>query len=436
MVSQSAILEAYVEQALNSNLQIQNQRLSASRQNIEIDRAKRLWTPEVNINASYLLAEGGRRINFPVGDLFNPAYGTLNQLTDSDAFPTDLENLETQLTPTNFLDAQLSISQPILNSTIRHNRRIQESLLGIQNIEIDKTRREISYQVKSAYFNHLKTIEGLRIIDSNRQLLEEILEFNKKLVKYDKANNDIISDVSFQLESLASDKAQLNEQRETTKALFNLLLNRPLGTPIVVDTTLLLENEMLLPSMEELYNSALRFREETQLLNSQDELIKIDQERIRDERLPELGLTAGVGIQTEHFSFDDGGPLYTAGVGIRINLFDGGKRNLQIQSRQVERDLVKNQKDQFGQQARLEVLSAYFEIQSTMSQLKSEKSATRHAQRSLDITKSKYKNNRALLIEVLEAQTRLITGQMRSVVTGYDLLISKANLEKIIASPI
>ena len=121
---------------------------------------------------------------------------------------------------------------------------------------------------------------------------------------------------------------------------------------------------------------------------------------------------------------------------MRINLFDGGKRNLQLQSRQVERDIVHNQQAQFNQQARLEVLNAYYQIQSTQSQLRSEEAAKTHAQRSLKITRSKYENNKALLIEVIEAQNRLITSQMRLVVTSYDLLTNKANLEKIIASPL
>jgi hypothetical protein len=35
----------------------------------------------------YFMAGGGRTVDFPVGDLLNPVYTTLNQLTGGNNFP-------------------------------------------------------------------------------------------------------------------------------------------------------------------------------------------------------------------------------------------------------------------------------------------------------------------------------------------------------------
>ena len=96
---QSDILEQYISQALANNLSLKAYSFAEAKQLSRVEQAKVLWKPKVDLTSSYLLAEGGRTILFPVGDLFNPVYGTLNELTSSQTFPSGLENNEIQLTP-------------------------------------------------------------------------------------------------------------------------------------------------------------------------------------------------------------------------------------------------------------------------------------------------------------------------------------------------
>ncbi len=83
-----------------------------------IQQANKLWDPQLNMNTSYLLAQGVRVIIFPIGDLFNSTYEDINRISGTNSFPTDLDIEEIQLTPNNFLDAQLSLSKPLNNSNI------------------------------------------------------------------------------------------------------------------------------------------------------------------------------------------------------------------------------------------------------------------------------------------------------------------------------
>ncbi len=77
--------------------------------------------PSVNLTASYTLAAGGRVIEFPIGDLLNGAYATLNQLTASQRFP-QLENQKILLAPNNFYDVKVRTTYPIFNKDIQHNQ--------------------------------------------------------------------------------------------------------------------------------------------------------------------------------------------------------------------------------------------------------------------------------------------------------------------------
>lgn len=431
-LSQSAVLERYVEMALNNNLQIKTQHLAYNKQSSKIEQAKKLWAPQVDLNTSYLLARGGRVIDFPVGDLFNPTYSALNQLLSANQFPTDLENINTQLTPNNFLDAQLNLTKPLINSNIKYNRLIQEEVIKLNELDIDLQKIDIILQVKTAYYNYAKSFEGLNILEASESLLKDILAFNKKLIKYDKATNDALYDVEFQLSQIESQKILITEQQETVKALFNLLLDRHLNEDIELDPKLLTFQPELIATIENLQQEALESRMELNQIEVAESINALNQKRVEKERLPELGISAGVGYQTESFNFSED-PLFTLGLGLSMNLFDGGLRKKKIEELQIDREVLDLNRSQLNQQIEIEVLQEYYAIQSLLGQMQTDQSAVRFAEKSYDSIYKRYQNDKAILIEVIQAQNRLTTSQLNQTLTKYDYLIQKAKLDKALS---
>src|SRR5690554_46931 len=84
-------LKAYIDTGLQSNLLLQQRHVSFEKAVTALKSAKSLYLPSVNLEAGYQTAAGGRNIPLPIGDLLNPVYATLNQLTQSNQFPT-IEN--------------------------------------------------------------------------------------------------------------------------------------------------------------------------------------------------------------------------------------------------------------------------------------------------------------------------------------------------------
>ncbi len=428
-IGQSAILDAYVEEALTNNLSIKGEQLRKEKQIKRVAQARRNWMPSVDANASYLFATGGRTLPFPIGDLFNPVNGTLNQLTQSDQFPTNLKNQDIPLIPNNFLDAQLTISQPIFNSSIKYNHLIQEGLLFLNDLDIELQKSTIILQTRVAYFNYLKTIEGFRILDETESLLNDLLSINKKLVKYDKATSEIISDVEFQLANLESERANLIEQQAIAQTYFNIIINREAATNIEIDESLInsfsIENIKLSDAIEK----AKQQRKEFKRINIASGINELNKERIEREKLPTLGITGGIGLQTESFDFDNGGPLYTLAFGASVNLFDGGRRKKRMEEIEVDQLLLNNGKAQLSQQVEIQVTQIYYALKSLESRFAAERAASESARKTYSIIKSKYENNKAILLEVTDAQNKLITSDLRQALTKYDYLIKLAELE-------
>ena len=430
--SQSKILDDYVSFALTQNLSIRSLELGKTKQQSKIEQAQKLWNPNLNLSANYLLAEGGRTIIFPVGDLFNPTYMALNQLSGMNNFPTDLKNEEIQLTPNNFIDVQLAISKPLINSSIKYNRLIQQELLKLNDLDISIAKQDIRLQTKTAYFNHLKTIEGLKILDDSEGLLREVLAFNRKLIKYDKATLDVVADVEYQLELLNSQRAVLLEQMELSKALFNLLLNRSLTEPIVADTMLLKEDFFNTTAIQILKDQAFQSRIELRTIEVAESVNDLNQKRIDKEKWPTLGISGGIGMQTEDFDFEYENILFTLGLGLNMKILDGGLRKKKIEELQIDRQILANDRNRIHQQIEIEVTRQFYKLKSLQSKMLAEQAAASSAKKSLRVIRTKYENEKALLIELLEAEQRVTNSVLSQALTKYDYLIQLAELEKVL----
>ena len=432
-IGQSSILDTYIQEAINRNLGLKSKRLSVLKQESRIEQAKKLKGIRADINATYLLARGGRNIGFPVGDLFNPTYATLNQLTNTNQFPTNLENIETQLTPNNFLDAQFNISKPLLNSSIKYNQLIQEELIKLNSLDIEIVEEDLILQIKTAYYNYHKSIHAEKVLNEAKELLLDVNDFNRKLIKYDKATPDILYDVEFQIENIESQRSAIVEQQVTVKALFNLLLNREMDTEIDIDNSLLENLQLELESLSMLNEQAFLSRTEFKKIEVAQSVNELNKERINKEKLPTLGINAGVGMQVEEFDFQRYGPLFTVGLGFNMNIFDGGLRNKRIEEIQIDQEILVNNKSQLQQKVEIEILQHYYQLQTLNSQMLSEKSAVQFANKSYQATKRRYENDKAIQIELIQAQNRITSSELNQLLTQYDYLIKRAELDRAIS---
>ena len=117
-------LEQYIKTGLSNNETIRQQQFLLDKSLWALKEAKSLFLPNVEFNGTYTLAGGGRTVDIPVGDLMNPVYKTLNQLTGTNNFP-QVQNQSVLLNPNNFYDVKLHTTYPIINAEIAYNKKIK-----------------------------------------------------------------------------------------------------------------------------------------------------------------------------------------------------------------------------------------------------------------------------------------------------------------------
>jgi len=73
-------LRQVIDEALTANLELRASGATVQQRLAALDQARARYLPVIDFAARYSVADGGRTIEFPVGDLLNPVYETLDQM--------------------------------------------------------------------------------------------------------------------------------------------------------------------------------------------------------------------------------------------------------------------------------------------------------------------------------------------------------------------
>src|SRR5690606_35602996 len=226
-------LQAYIDTGLRSNLLLQQRHVAFNKAVTALKSAKSLYLPSVDLQAGYQTADGGRNIPLPIGDLLNPVYATLNQLTRSNHFPT-IENETINFLPRNYYDAHIRTTLPLVNTDIGHNRRIHEYQVRLSELDVDTYKRELVKTIKVAYFGYLSSVQSAAVYRSALELAKESRRANERLVENGKGLPAYV--LRSEGEVAAAEAALINgvQQVENAAYYFNSLLNRDAAA--VIDT--------------------------------------------------------------------------------------------------------------------------------------------------------------------------------------------------------
>ncbi|GAB3248267.1 hypothetical protein GCM10027347_04440 [Larkinella harenae] len=429
----SAILESYVQEGLQSNLALKQESLEIRRVTESINQAKALFYPRLTFNPTYSVAAGGRRLQFPVGDMLNPVYATLNQLTGAERFPTNIANVNELLAPNNFHDTKLNIQYAIFNSDIQYNYLIQKDLLSAQEARKRVAENELRYTIATAYYQYLQSLDAVRIFESSRSVLHELAKLNEKLVGNQVATKDAVTSARYEISKIDQQLAEADKNRQTAKAYFNFLLNRELTTDILVDSLLTHALPAAPPALTALQQTAVQSRQELKQLGSSlratQNAVKLNEASIR---LPNVYVGGNVGFQGFGYTFDN--QAYVVGqVGLSWDLFKGYEKRSKVQQAKIQTELVQTRLTEVEKQIQLQVLQAYYELDAANGSLTASQTGLANAEQTFRLIDSKYRNGQALLVEYLRFQNDRLTAQIQQVLTRYDVLTKRAALDRVTA---
>jgi outer membrane protein TolC len=451
-----ALLDAYVDRALASNLALRQQALSLDASRHALDAARRQFLPAFSVEARFTRAGGGRTIDLPLGDLLNPVYGTLNDLLVAQggdpAFPM-LANEDIAFLRSQEQDTRVRLVQPVYQPRLHAAVRLNRHLVASKEAEVEAFRRALVRDVKTAYFAYLQADRATVIFEASADLVAENLRVAERLRASDRALAVDVVRARAETYAVEQQAAEAVRDRDRARAYVNFLLNRPLDTPLDAvddDAWPLPQPESWVPPTTQpiagtaeqapgdpAFDEALAAMQDAAVsrrleLDQLDAAIRAGEAGValgRAAYLPGLAVALEAGIQGESYGFDGEAPFYLASAVLSWTLFNGGSDRARVQEARAEVARTRAQRDEAALQIRLQVQDAFDAVRVARASLTTASERLAAASEGFRLTQRLVASGQANQVTFVDARTVLTSAQLNLNVTRYDLLARLADLE-------
>ncbi|MEO1075613.1 MAG: TolC family protein [Bacteroidota bacterium] len=459
----TALLDAYVAEALASNLALQQEALDLDAARYALDAARRSFFPTLSVEARFSRAGGGRTIDLPLGDLLNPAYGTLNDLLaaqgEAPSFPT-LSNESIPFLREQEQETRLRVVQPLYQPRLNAAVRLSQHLVASQEAEVEALRQQLVRDVKVAYFQYLQAERATAIFAAAGDLVTENLRTTERLRRNDRVLADAVLRARAETFAVEQQQAEAAADRDRARSYVNFLLNRALGTPLErieaetlplpdaaptmsVQPAVLVSAEASVAddpafdaALAAMQDAAVAQRRELAQLDAAIEAQQANVSLSRASYLPSVALAVDGGIQGEGYGFTGDAPYYLASVVLSWKLFDFGADRARVREAQVAVERTRVARTEAAQQIRLQVQDAYDAVRVARASLTTAEERVAAASEGFRLTQRRVAEGQVNQVAFVDARTALTSAELNLNVTRYALLARLADLEFAVGSAV
>jgi outer membrane protein TolC len=426
-VNAQGSLEKYIETGLKNNLVLQMKNISLENALNALKTANSLFFPSVDFKGDYQSGDGGRSISFPVGDMLNPVYRTLNQLTSGNEFH-DISNVETNFFPQNFYDLKVRTSLPIINSDLIYNRTIRKQQITMQEYDVEIYKRELTRNIQVAYYNYLSAAKSIAIYDGVLSLAQEARRINQSLLDNGKSLKAYVLRSESEIQSLEAKRTSALQQMKNARMYFNFILNS--NPDEAIDTAYVVSIDQNIVDQYLLNEASIINRTELKALDQSVSVCQIVLKMDKAYWVPKLNGFLDLGSQASDWKFNNKSKYYFIGFQLDFPLFSAGKNRIRIKQSElalknqlINNTYTRNQIQLSADMARNSLMASYRNYAAGIKQLDA---ATAYNK----LIEKGYKEGINTFIETIDARNQLTTASLQLVIDKYELLAALATYER------
>jgi outer membrane protein len=437
--SMEEAVNTLVADALEANLELDGAGAGVAQRLAALDQARALYLPSLDLSARYSRGSGGRSIDFPVGDLLNPVYKTLNQITGTAQFPT-LQNQEINLQRTREQYTDVLLSQPLYDPRISAGRAAAQSQYEAASAGRVALAGRIERDMREAYYRWLQARAQIGIFDATLELATENRRVNESLYRNGKITRDLVFRAEAdQLEVAQSQLGAQNSER-LAQSYVNLLRNAPfdralpstsIDNPDIerLRTDLAVRTAQPQLALGPLQDTAVKQRYELRQLDAIAAAAAASERLARAAFKPKVNFAFDVGTQGDTYGFSSDDRFLLASVVLRFNFFAGGGDEAGVAgARAVERETKVNRSLQ-EQQIRYQVQQALQDLDFTEASLGTAAKRVEAADGAFRIASRKRDLGQINQAEFIDSRRAMTDAQLNLNLVRFAALGSLAELE-------
>ena len=405
-LSQPLTLEQCIQIGLEKSTSMRNARLNLAMQELRVKNTRARYFPQVFANGNYDFSD---RLDFGF-EPENYNLGLRGQYTIWDNGQRE----------GSFAQAKES-----LTATVSRNER---------------TKQDLILDITVAYYDVLKRQELVKV---GEQVLARSQENTQRIRHFEEAGTLIPADIATAEVREANDELSLLNNRNSlqiAQATLPRLLGLDPGVLLIVsvDESYQLYQERgtierVEMSIEEAIQIALNTRPEFQERQAEIKSQEWSLTLARLQRWPRLNANVDYNVNLDDYlrereNFSDF-RSWSAGVSLNFTLFDGGILGNQVKERQMQLEQTRENASDLERSVALAVRQAYLTLQRSEAAVDISKTQVINAQKSLEVIQGRFDVEKAILLELLDAQTSYAQALTNEVNAFYDYKIAQTRLQ-------
>lgn len=365
-------LRQVLDDALVANLELKAGAASVQQRVAALDRARARYRPVLDFDARYSVADGGRTIDFPVGDLLNPVYATLDELLVQSGQPPQfprVKNEQIRLLLPQEQNTRLVMAQPLYEPRIGPAVEASRQDLNRAAADLSGLRARVVRDTKQAYYEWLAAQQQSLVLDATLEVARSNVAATDSLYRNGKVTRDLVYRAEADLLEVEQQRLAVSSRVNIARSYVNLLRNVPLSSPVpgaTIDAATverfrvrllqrLAGRRLEVPQLQQV---ATERRAELESLDAAIAASLAQQDLARAAFKPTLGVGAEAGIQGEDYGVGADERYVLASVVLRWNAFRGGADQAALAEAKAVTDELRATRDLAAQQVRLEVQRA------------------------------------------------------------------------------
>jgi outer membrane protein TolC len=420
-------VDGYIREALRANLALAQDQLDEDRADVAVREARALRLPSVSFSSRRTQVDGG----LDLGDLINPAYRTLNQLTGSNAFPTNFG-----LTLPFAQETRVRIAQPVYQPAIGAGVRAASAAREARSASVRAAERRLAAEVQTSYWGVASTMHVAELYRATLPLVEENVRVNERLLANGTVTPEAVLRARAERSEVVQQLADAENQHASAIRAFNLLLDRPFDTPVELPADSTLESiarvtESL--TLDELIRHALGARDELRQADFAIAAATFQEKVATAAFLPTIAVALDYGVQGNSYQFDRDHDALAASVVVEWNLFSGGRDEARRQQASISANHARVARREAERRIELDVRQAYDALQVARSAIGTAQDRVAAARRSFELVTRRHAEGMASQIEFIDARTAYTRAALNLILTRQSYAVRAAELERAAA---
>ena len=313
---------------------------------------------------------------------------------------------------------------------------IRQAELGklLAELDLQKNVQEIRFLLVGHYLNLYKLDNQIRVLQKNMELTDEVIANMKARREQGTVLKNDITRYELQKEQLNLQLTRVKDARRIANHQLVTTLHLPENTEIYPDTLLLREQIQTLTEDEwqklaETNHIVLKQTQTAIQMNEQ----KVKQERA--ERLPHISIVAAEHldgpITIEVPVLDNNFNYWYIGIGVKYNLSSLFKNNRKLKQARLNVRQAQEQRQLAQEQIENAVQEGYVNFLTAFTDLRTQENSVRLADENYHVTDNRYKNEMALLTDMLDASNMKLTADLGLVDARINILYNYYKMKYI-----